>query len=305
MRFNEGKGDVKEIDGPTQQQHRPPNPPPNPDEVMQGIQQEQGMENRKGTSRKDTSTEQRVETLRKDFWTIPLKDRLMIWATFLFLLTGIVTAWVFIRQLGVMQDTLIEIKGGGEQTERLVITGLGQMAVANRTAGFVQQQAEATHQAVGMISNQTVNEIRAWVGTGPIGRIPDNVPIQPNIEFSYIVPIFNSGKSPARIEEARMRVDIVKGEPSNNLEYQEVSTTSPSRMTIFPGAPPYRGRAVYTISDEQFKTLSASTHTLILYGKIKYRDTIVNRIHTTKFCVQYAIHNAGVFEACKNYNYAD
>jgi hypothetical protein len=84
-----------------------------PDEVPSVIQQQQRPEATRSGDNNHQPPENRIETIWGDFWRIPLKDRLMIWTTLLLLLTAVVTAWVFFRQLQVMQDTLIEIKSGG------------------------------------------------------------------------------------------------------------------------------------------------------------------------------------------------
>lgn len=121
--------------GPNYQQERTDTP----DEmILPGIQQEQSLKqaqttNGEGKSARQESARQEIETLWKDFWHIPLKDRLVIWMTFLLLIVGIATAWIFFGQLDIMQDTLTEIRGGGDQTERLVIASLGQIAAANRS----------------------------------------------------------------------------------------------------------------------------------------------------------------------------
>jgi hypothetical protein len=142
--------------------------PQQPDEVTALIEQQQATEEtRRGNGNQETP-EQRTETLWHDFWHIPLKDRLMIWLTLLLFIIGAFTAWIVVRQLRIMDDKLTEIKTGGDQTERLVITGLGQMAVANRAAISAGIQAKAAKDSVKAIQQQTETSARPWLKVSEI-----------------------------------------------------------------------------------------------------------------------------------------
>jgi hypothetical protein len=80
------------------------------EEIMPGIQQELGYENEKRKCDAGYAPSKSVETLWKDFWHIPLKDRLMFWSAFLLVIVGGITLYVFSKQLETMNQTLVEIR---------------------------------------------------------------------------------------------------------------------------------------------------------------------------------------------------
>jgi hypothetical protein len=51
----------------------------------------------------------------------------------------------------------------GSQTERLAITGLGELAVANRISNSAQQQAKAAQDSAIAIHGQTLQQERPWI----------------------------------------------------------------------------------------------------------------------------------------------
>src|SRR5690242_17805235 len=99
----------------------------------------------------------------KKFTELELDARLMIWLTLGILLVAAATAFVLIRQANVMQGQLDEMKGAGEQTDRLIILNTGQLANAAKTASAARDQAKAAQDSVKAIQAQMRQDQRAWM----------------------------------------------------------------------------------------------------------------------------------------------
>jgi hypothetical protein len=271
------------------------------------IEQQQAVEQTGGAGGNHEPARERTETLWNDFWRIPLKDRLMIWLTSLLLIAGCITLWIFKGQLDIMRDTLIEIKGGGDQTERLVITGLGQMAVASRTATAAQQQAGAAQDSADAIERQTKVTERSWLGPTDIAY---SKPPQSNDPIIVVAHFKNTGKTPAK---AVILADVMEALSRDQKPDFGKEVSFPTPSVLFPGGEFFmtfdtsgatsNGQAsVPHVSGPDIEALRADFLRLYVHGRIKYED-IFGCKHWTTFC--YRSYAGPGFIACEQHNDTD
>jgi len=141
---------------------------------------------------------------------IPLKDRLLIEATLGAVLIAGMTCWILQKQAGVMADTLSEIRGGSQQTERLLRLYRGQVIAADKFASSAGQIDSGITGAVGQLqsaagsASKSINvtqqairlDQRAWVA---VEKITVNSPtLEANKEFEVELTHKNTGKTPAK-----------------------------------------------------------------------------------------------------------
>jgi hypothetical protein len=120
------------------------------------------------------------------FSDIRLEDRLSFYVTCGIFVMAAVTAFILIRQANLMEGQLEEMKGGGSQTDRLIILNTGQMANAAKTASAARDQAIAAQSSVEAMQNQMHLDQRAWVSVD-VGEKAGN----------FSVSMHNTGKTPA------------------------------------------------------------------------------------------------------------
>jgi hypothetical protein len=91
------------------------------------------------------------------------------------------------------------------------------MAVANRTSGYVQEQAAAAHEQVGILSQQMVVEHRAWVSS----KIEVTGPMNFNGGAAFLplgIEMINVGHSPAESVKTTQKLVVSIGGPLPKAE---------------------------------------------------------------------------------------
>lgn len=190
-----------------------------------------------------------------------------------------------------MEDQLDEMRGGGQQTERLIILNTGQMSNAAKTASAARDQAKAAQDSVKAIQRQMRQDQRAWI----------TVKIA-SPEFSESKPFFvpitftNTGKTPARHFTAAVFVERVQNGKSPSFEYKNSIGTTATVGTVFPGGVMlHRGFAfrldytaktaegINTLSPAELRELIDAKAYIATYGKITFTD-IFGTSHWVKFC---------------------
>lgn len=71
----------------------------------------------------------------------------MIYLTAAIFLAAAATFGVFLHQANLMQDTLTEMQGAGQQTERLIILNTAQLLALSRSAENMKTLAAAAQQS--------------------------------------------------------------------------------------------------------------------------------------------------------------
>src|SRR5436309_13625139 len=103
-------------------------------------------------NRDDNEKPQSLPKPKIERWQdIELKDRLMILATIGIVLIAGITGWILSRQANLMEGQLDEMKGTGEQTERLITLNSGQLTQVGRqvetTKNLVEQMKRSANAA--------------------------------------------------------------------------------------------------------------------------------------------------------------
>jgi len=115
------------------------------------------------------------------------------------------TAKVFLHQADIMEGQLEEMRGAGQQTERLIILNTGQMLNAAKTAGAAGDQAKATIRVADEAkkANETtrealVNGERAYISAVPNVEPPTVVEIENEPAIILRFEWQNAGSTPTR-----------------------------------------------------------------------------------------------------------
>jgi len=111
-----------------------------------------------------------------------LPNRLMVIATGIIAVATIVNLGIAIGEWRILGRQLDEMAGATNFAERQAILAIGQLATTNRSAGYIQQQAEALHEEVTAtqksteaVQRQTFQQERPWIA----------VDIAPASDFTY------------------------------------------------------------------------------------------------------------------------
>lgn len=255
------------------------------------------------------------ENMKKDFFFIKLEDKLVIYFTAGIFLTAAVTALIFIRQANVMEGQLEEMKGAGNQTERLVILNMGQLANAAKSAAASQIQAIAAQENVKAIQRQMRQEQRAWISIQFT-----QWDISPNAPISIKSTMSNSGKTPAKHIRSKIVVRKVMTSERLHLAYEGYPLSEPRGGILIPNEPitilgyislqfqdPGHAIVPMRMTQNDVEQIKAGLAYGIIYGKIDY-DDIFGKHHWIKFCgynsgdmhqIQHAV------TSCAEYNDVD
>lgn len=261
----------------------------NPDEIPPGIQEEQAI----------AAEHKRHRNYR---FTANRKTRFEEWVNALLLVVGIVTAAAMIEQALIMSDTLIEIRDGGQQTERLAITGLGQLITARKNVDTIAAQTRVIERGrlavlVGWHEPPVSRRqpVTAWFklqnyGTTELRNIRVTamltiVSTAEHIDFSYPGNRYFFSRAnliyPMGIDPAKSQVPIPMFEIGSNHKQ-------------------------HVLEDEEASQITNHSKMLVEYGIVRYSDAFGIE-HWTQFC-GYSDDTAQSSEAardCTLYSNAD
>lgn len=249
----------------------------------------------------------------KKFSELELDARLMIWLTAGIVGVAVVTAFILIRQANVMQGQLDEMKGAGEQTDRLIILNAGQMGNAAKIAKSAQIQADAAQANVKAIQRQMRQDQRAWIGVELTSDPTPNakqgtatVSVTENQPIGIPLRFTNTGKTAARHVEAIFFVEVVKNGQVPLLNSKKKAESGFSAGIVYPSI--HSDIAAFRIRPatrtEQQDLISGQAY-IAVYGRVDYRD-VFKVPHWNKFCLWIPFASIGyTSRECAQYNNVD
>jgi hypothetical protein len=232
-------------------------------------------------------------TKPKEKWSeLDLQDRLIVLLTAgIFLLTGL-TAYIFLRQANIMQSQLDEMRGSGEQTERLIILNQGQLIQTGRAVEKIGEEvsqlsrsADETHAIARGAQENTVRELRPYVWLA--NQVGDKSSVYVTYfaqaqQFAVTFHYTNFGRSPA-----------VNLQTSKSLYYgadalSQIKTLPlPPNETLLPtGKEDFFSVVSRRVSQEEFSTLMHSDSYIVVAARLRYSD-ISGRSYETDLCMQH------------------
>src|SRR5262249_38747995 len=117
------------------------------------VENEQVEERRKG----------HPQTLHQKWRATSLPNKLMVGATIAIALAAVINLTVAIGQWLILGKQLDQMAISANQSERQAILGIGQLAVANRSARSSQEQANAAQDSAEAVNRAMQLDERAWV----------------------------------------------------------------------------------------------------------------------------------------------
>jgi hypothetical protein len=243
----------------------------------------------------------------------PLKDRMMIGVNLLVAVAAVTAAIIYRRQADIMSNTLIEIQGGGQQTERLAILNRGSLSLAResleeskRNAASTLQQMQTQSRAMQAAVEVSRDDQRAWVG--PMGEVVlDKTPIGGGgFTARFSMKIRNYGRTPALYLDSKVAVHDFEGYPDDLYrgDFEGHYPTSGQRPfscsgdTIPPGGEcTLRPQEVIILGPMLTGGIGASFVTF--FAHITYKD-VFGRDGETRLC--YRLVDNLSFDACDVYN---
>jgi hypothetical protein len=212
-----------------------------------------------------------------------------------------------------MEDQLDEMRGAGQQTDRLIILNTGQMTNAARTARAAQIQAEAAQAGVKAIQRQMRQEQRAWI------NLTVNLPqeFKENEGVTGSIHLINTGKTPAKNLVGQFVIEEVKNGESPIFIYSGIARTIMSAGSVFPnstldGTVPWSHKAQGTtnvgptiVNTADIKNLTDGKVFFVIHGRIDYRD-VFNAPHWVTVCGWTAAPARNyTAKKCSDYNNVD
>jgi hypothetical protein len=228
---------------------------------------------------------------------IELKDRLMIEVTVGVLLVAGFTGWIFVRQANLMQDQLDEMRGGGQQTERLLSLTTGQLATSARLATQAAVQAMATNSLAKqarrevstaekalVLARQSLGlEQRPWVVTANM-----QLSSEPDVgkKISIKVTLANTGRTPATSLVNQSQMLMGTQEPAMTRFIFPARVIS--RGIMAPTNPGISSVLSFTTDEIELKEPQLTAYKmkqmkLYIHALIRYRDFTSNR-YWTRIC---------------------
>lgn len=283
------------------------------DAAIRSKEKEPAEEHGGGNSNNGTPTKRK--TYYQEFAEFELKDRFSIYLTaILVVLTGLTLA-VFWQQLRAMDDTLVEIRDGGEQTERIAIANLAQVQIASRAAKAAEQQVVSSQNGVKATQSQMREDERAWIEM----HITKPLAVEENKVTTIDVEVKNIGKTPARNVFTELIIQPRKIDSPPVIDFGDgIPRTTQSAGILYPNDPlPTPVTVVQKAEkDGQFYPIPASSQTVkawkngefyvVVYGRTQFTD-IFGVHHITRFCT-YIGGKGGIFvptRTCSDYNNVD
>jgi hypothetical protein len=224
---------------------------------------------------------------------LDLQDRLIVLLTAGIFLVAALTAYIFLRQADLMEGQLEEMKGAGNQTERLIMLSQGQLIAAAKFAGSahviadtmqsteqdLQRMATASEGSIRSAQEALRLDQRAWMGIS-----------QPTLSANpgqVLVVIKNYGKSPAKNVEAFIHLEIDRrempfvckiGKTNDKSDIHGMSVMVPGEPSTLQTDPRHSAIPPPILTDLGNGTLEAR-----FSGRIDYQD-VFDRPHYTTFC---------------------
>lgn len=152
-------------------------------------------------------------------------DRWMVRLTAAIAFFGLCAVLVAYFQWDAMHGQLAEMKSSGDQTERLVILGMGQLAVAARDAQVAQDIARSVQQQA-IVSRKTFEASnRPYLGIDSVENVADKM--KPTMDTTIYIK--NFGSNPAD------NVHITRHWYVNGIESPRKNKNVEAQGTIYPG----------------------------------------------------------------------
>ena len=201
----------------------------------------------------------------------------MVESAFAAVLVAILTCWVLLRQVDVMNDTLTEIRGGSQQNERLLRLYRGQAVEMARLAGAAKGQLTEMQKAgrpylFGRLDFRFSQDSRFIMGT---------------------VQIRNDSASPAAYIASIPEMKILtKGETEKRIKECSISYLKPERRQIIaPASDPidnikFLPDAYAPVDESTLKAISGRTEYVTVIGGIKYTGPTGGNFET-RYCFVY------------------
>lgn len=238
-----------------------------------------------------------TETLKR----VRATEVAMVVLTGVIAFAGALTAWVYWRQLSVMEDTLGEIRAGSKDTHALAEAAGNQAAHMKRLADQTKLLAETGKTSADAAKVNADNSVkiarsaersiaatqesarldeRAWVGVSGISNLKYTVGQPPGVTITIV----NSGKTPARdVFLEHEQTWIPAGQPLPEIAQPHIRSIR-SLQTLNPGQQSLA--LVYLIlplTQEQFDAIRLRKQIVYIRLSVAYRDQF-GVGHKTNYC---------------------
>jgi hypothetical protein len=187
------------------------------------------------------------------------------------------------RQAKLMTDQLIEMEKSRGQTDKLIKSAGEQVAEMQRaglqTADLIIAAKESAIAALSSAKALTNSE-RAWLV------------IRFKVDERFHATVVNEGRTPAEVVWGDAKFSFCSNEEVDTIDVvlHTPNGEFPHRKVLVPGE---EWNFFYTFnmeeifSGEQLASVEANTHRLVLFGVIRYRDTLNESdptVHETRYC---------------------
>lgn len=279
-------------------------------------------------NRDDDKKPQSLPKPKSERWRdIELKDRLMILSTIGILLIAGFTGWIFVRQANLMQGQLDEMKGGGEQTDKIIDSDKRLAAANERFAKAMEQTVidskNALDKTIGenkkslaanlaqsqKALNATVSQFhldqRAWVAATDIRGTP-----QADQPFYVTIIYRNTGKTFAKnLYTVAVGQILGRGEKPN-FSLEDKSVTEDSSITVLAPSGEFqnslhlvKGGPDEKLTQVSMDALKTEAVTLFVFGHATY-DDVFGCKHWVRFCDRLD-GKTMTWKSCAEHNDAD
>jgi hypothetical protein len=252
-------------------------------------------------------------------------DSWMVGLTFILMLVGGYTAWIFYGQFGEMKAQTGILN---QQAKQASIDSVEATKRVEQQLDISRQQVSAAQASVKAVERQMRQDQRPWVALSfnwptvkgangePVGSL---VRVTENQPLAVPIRVINTGRTAARNVIARIYVEVVNTSESPKLDSAVetsawgftagiFSPNAPSESLAYRQLPDKTGlEAMSNLTPAENQELSSGRAYLAMYGKITYRD-IFNIPHWTKFCVWTPLNPAPRYytsKKCSDYNGVD
>jgi hypothetical protein len=227
---------------------------------------------------------------------------------------GGLTAYIFLGQADIMQGQLEEMRGAGQQTERLIILNTGQLTQTERQVTKLGDQvtqfsrvATASEKANKITQDNAQRALQTSIDNSRLDERPWILPLrfdlsaEPEVDkpITVKVSVQNTGKTPGIHWTNRSRLAFWNVEPPINDP--GAPSLSTSEGIIPPG---YNGIGFITeplrLNSTQVSAYRNGLNKIYLHARMDYRDGFTaSKPHWTTICVY---HQFGMllneFELC-------
>ncbi len=164
---------------------------------------------------------------------------------------------------------------------------------------IVSRQTDIMDKQADISSKQMINGERAWITVDNL----ESKEVKEQVPRSVIITIVNSGNSPALNTIMLTTWGVKESELIPMPDIDETSEPTAAHVVIGARSAKRQNAQPFNLSDEQVRLINQQTHSLYVWGIVRYED-IFGQGHITKFCEVYDMTKPE-WKYCQDTNTAD